>query len=169
MGALEGKCWEWPAGRDWRGYGRTRDPRTKKSWRAHRMVWEMVNGPIPEGLEVLHLCDNPPCVNPAHLMVGTHAENMRQAAERDRMQDWRTHPRAKLTDDQVTEIRMRHISGETQAALAAEFGVHGSYISRLVRSRRRVTTHPAAAEREGFSAHSWDRDRWTTEREGMPE
>jgi hypothetical protein len=157
MAALEGKCWEWPAGRDWRGYGRTRYPNSGRAWLAHRMVWEMVNGPIPEGMEVMHLCDNKPCVNPAHLQIGTHAENMRQASERHRMRDWRTHPRAKLTDAEVAEIRLRHLEGETQAELAKAFGIHGSYVSRLVRSRRReqaVTTNP---------------DRDTTDQEGRLE
>jgi hypothetical protein len=68
-------CWLWQAGRFKSGYGAfAMRPHTK---RAHRVAWELVNGPIPDGLHVLHECDTPPCCNPAHLFLGTHADNMR--------------------------------------------------------------------------------------------
>jgi transcriptional regulator with XRE-family HTH domain len=75
-----GRCWVWtgPANEKRGGYGR---------WRralAHRHSWELANGPIPDGLWILHHCDNPPCVNPAHLYAGTHLDNMRDMAERGR-------------------------------------------------------------------------------------
>ena len=71
------QCWPWtgPTLRD--GYGQFNVGGT--SYRAHRVAWELTNGPIPDGLEVLHACDNPPCCNPAHLSVGTHAENVADA------------------------------------------------------------------------------------------
>lgn len=66
-------CWEWTAGCNRKGYGKfSLDGATRQS---HRISWELANGQIPEGLCVLHRCDNPPCCNPAHLFLGTHADN----------------------------------------------------------------------------------------------
>jgi len=80
-----GACWEWEGSRFPSGYGRL------KRMRAHRAVWEAVYGPIPAGLCVLHRCDNPPCVRPDHLRLGTQADNMRDRASKGR------HPSQKKT------------------------------------------------------------------------
>lgn len=75
-------CWLWLAGRDIDGYGTLRYQTV--DWRSHRLAWFLTNGPIPDGLHVLHSCDNPPCCNPAHLFLGTNADNMKDKARKGR-------------------------------------------------------------------------------------
>ena len=126
------ECWEWtgtPSERYgsivWRG----------KKVNAHRVAWELANGSIRPGLHVLHLCDNSRCVNPAHLRVGTHTENMEEMHARGRGSQptfqGEDHPRAQLSVDQVREIRRRE--GESQRGLGREFGVSQTTIRRIQR------------------------------------
>jgi hypothetical protein len=75
---------------------------------AHRVAWELENGPIPDGLDALHKCDTPACVNPAHIFIGTHAENMRDKYRKGRARHTRGegHGPTKLTEAQVRAIRV---------------------------------------------------------------
>ena len=75
-------CWEWTGNLVGAGYGRV--CRDGVMLLAHRVVWEMVNGPIPGGMEVMHKCDNPPCGNPVHLTHGTNADNLADMAQKGR-------------------------------------------------------------------------------------
>ena len=78
-------CWIWSGVTDKYGYGQIPNPANKhRKLKAHRVAYECFVGPIPAGLHVLHSCDHPACVNPQHLHVGTHAQNMREAVERGR-------------------------------------------------------------------------------------
>jgi hypothetical protein len=113
-------CWEWArglfAGAD-NGYGQMKvngQPRY-----AHRVYWERKHGPVPEGLELDHLCRNRKCVNPAHLEPVTHAENQRRR------------PVTKLTVETVARIRQLLAEGHLQRVIAAEFGIDPSHVSRI--------------------------------------
>lgn len=114
-------CIEWPFGTKGRGYGTLyRDGKLRG---AHREAWEIVNGPIAEGVQVLHKCDNPPCIRPVHLFTGSNADNLRDCSEKGRMHPGEDNPGAKLSEAQVCEIRARLSTGAVQRHLAQEFGV----------------------------------------------
>ena len=115
------ECWEWQSTRNNSGYGKFwLDGRTDL---AHRVAYRIANGPIPLGLSVRHACDNKPCVNPAHLLVGTVKDNAQDAVERGRYRRGAANGTAKLTDDAVRDIRRRWHLGETQVSMAQHFGV----------------------------------------------
>jgi hypothetical protein len=135
-------CWLWTGALTRSGYGRmavNEYGEPKRLAQAHRVAWELFNGSIPEGLNVLHQCDTPPCVNPGHLFLGTQADNVADMVTKGRHGHGRVvgeeHPRAKLSAAQVAEIRVRHAAGETGRILAREFGVGDSQMSRIVRGQ----------------------------------
>jgi hypothetical protein len=130
-------CWEWSLSTTEAGYGQVWA--SGKMTTSHRRAWELSNGPIPAGLEVCHKCDNKRCARPGHLFLGTHAENMadHQAKGRARAPRNEASPAAKLTDQQVAEIRQRRADGETLQALGDAFGVHHSTILRICREELR--------------------------------
>jgi hypothetical protein len=103
------ECWPFLNARDRKGYGRVFH-RGKVRW-AHRVAWELANGPIPEGMWVLHSCDNPPCCNPAHLRLGTPADNAadRDARGRRRPPRGEANGRAKLSAEDVVDLRRARI------------------------------------------------------------
>lgn len=80
------ECWEWSGARDQCGYGVLRRDPAHRSAQCHasRISWEIHNGKIPDGLQILHRCDNPPCVNPSHLWIGTNAQNIADAIAKGR-------------------------------------------------------------------------------------
>lgn len=127
-------CWEWQGRKNANGYGVFSLDR--KHVLAHRFVLAITSGSVPSFLAVCHHCDNPSCVNPDHLFVGTKADNSRDMVEKGRSSAGQDRPLAKLTEDEVKAIRARYEAGETQRAIAFEFGVNQSTVSRLVRHVR---------------------------------
>ena len=124
-------CWEWTGYRRADGYGHIHIG--DKTVYVHRYAWELANGPIPAGMSVCHRCDVRICVNPDHLFLGTHVDNMADMVEKDRQARGSTNGNARLTETQVMEICARHAAGgTTYRSLAREFGVGKSTISRIV-------------------------------------
>lgn len=120
-------CWLWEAGVDNDGYGHYwKDGTTKK---AHRVAYEVYKGPIPDGLFVCHTCDVSSCVNPDHLFLGTALDNNRDKMSKGRF----VNGRRKLTAHDIVEIKERYAAGETQTALAKEYGVVHSTIGKHIR------------------------------------
>lgn len=125
-------CWLWTAATNARGYGvmRPTGERSGPPVKAHR-VSLMLAGVEVAGLVVRHSCDNPPCVNPAHLSVGTPADNSADRNERGRTAHGSRSGTSKLTEAQVAEIRRRTAAGELHRLIAAEYGVSRSSITRI--------------------------------------
>lgn len=126
MNVTESGCWEWTGPKRKTGYGVI--GRNGKSALTHRVAYELARGPVPAGMCVCHSCDNPACINPAHLWIGTQGDNRRDCAAKGRNSkpdvSGERNPNAKLTREQVSEIRRRYEAGETnQSALAREYGV----------------------------------------------
>lgn len=139
-------CWEWQGAKMKGGYGNFGvGGRDGRYYGAHVFSFLIHHGPVPDGKEVCHTCDNRPCVNPAHLYPGTHKQNMEDAVERGRT--WhppsvpsgpRLRPRKgiKLTPSDVRSIRQSlEAQTSTQSALAREYGVSAAVISNIARHK----------------------------------
>lgn len=127
-------CIIWVGGKHAFGYGSLRVGSRKVG--AHRIAYELANGPIPDGLIVCHKCDNPPCVNADHLFLGTTRDNMRDALEKGRVarQCGEAHGQAKLTDALVRNLRLRHSQKPVDHQEAAdELGVSRETVSMILR------------------------------------
>jgi hypothetical protein len=142
------ECWEWQGSRLKAGYGKILDgPPDHKTLLAHRVSWELHNSaPIPKGMLVCHSCDNPCCVNPSHLYIGSHSDNAADKALRDRCRPVRgeQNGRSKLTAEQIKQIRLAGEAGVLQSTIAADYGVSRQAIHLiLVRKNWRHLPGPA--------------------------
>lgn len=127
MGQLD-ECWLWQGARQGK-YGSIFF--NSKSQGAHRVSYQINCGPIPDGYDVLHRCDNPLCVNPAHLWIGTHGENMRdmEAKGRSHHDVGSENPAAKLDEAKVREIRQLLKEGFSHRELGERYGVTSATIT----------------------------------------
>jgi len=136
-------CWEWTANKNNHGYGMFSLGAVVGKKLAHRLSFEDAKGPIPIGGLILHSCDNPACVNPDHLRVGTHKDNTQDCFDRKRRtlppvisgpDHWRNRypervlhgqevPTSKLTTEQVIALRIAYVSGVKYDVLSAEYGL----------------------------------------------
>ena len=124
-------CRNWTAARDRNGYGQLNiDGLMKK---AHRLIYEVAHGPIPEGMSVCHKCDNASCVELSHLFLGTQADNVRDAQQKCRMARGSAHHATVLTEEQVREIKD---SDDLGVNLARRYKVKPSVISLIKTGKR---------------------------------
>ena len=123
------ECWEWTAAKFTKGYGAFGI--RGKSERAHRVAWMLANQKPIGKYFILHSCDNPKCVNPAHLRRGTHRDNEKDKVNRGRQAGERN-SNARLTREDVLQLRYIYKSGWSSADLANLVGMNTSHISKVV-------------------------------------
>jgi hypothetical protein len=149
-------CWEWQGYCMKAGYGLLQARKiSSQPMTTHRIAWELRYGSIPDGLHVLHKCDNPPCVRPGHLFLGTQADNSRDRHRKGRTasgdkngartQSHRNsfvrnrgsglsgekHPQSKLTDLQVKKLREEFAAGIKRDTLAKKYGISATHVYRI--------------------------------------
>jgi HNH endonuclease len=114
---------------------------------AHRRVWEDAHGPIPSGMFVCHSCDNPSCINVAHLFLGTPRDNTQDMLRKGRQASGASHPHTRLTTGAVVIMRELYDNGVDEPILAAMFGVSRPYVSEIVTGAKRQSVGGPLAPR----------------------
>ena len=147
-------CWEWKAGKHRQGYGLL--PYRRTHYHSHRVSWFLTFGAIPAGMFVCHHCDNPPCVNPSHLFLGTAKDNAQDMIKKGRSPllkkadyDGARHPNAKLSGDDIWWIRfIRLLVGTHVRTLAMAYGVSHQHICRILHGEfRGMPVKPSLPQR----------------------
>lgn len=128
-------CWVWTCYRDKKGYGLlTWNGRTR---RAHHIAWILAYGSVPVGLQVLHKCDNPSCVKPSHLWLGTNADNVRDKMAKNRGCKGEHHGAARLTESDIEQIKtLYNVHMYLQKDIAAAYKIDRSHVSRIVNNKK---------------------------------
>lgn len=150
-------CWEWTGGKS-HGYGQVR---VHEVWGSdpvyvHRLSYILHHGPIPDGLNVCHHCDNTVCFNPEHLFLGTHADNVADMVAKRRHGIGIANGMAKLTDQQVKAIRVLKAEGISQREIAKMFGVSEGHVSTLIKGKKRGSAGGAFHSEHGLA--KWPED-----------
>ncbi len=125
-------CWEWKGNRDKEGYGSIRSGHTQD--RAHRVAFRLNGGQLKPGQQVLHSCNNPPCVNPAHLRAGNHLQNMADRMASGHYLEGEKHFNSKLSDAEADQVRC---ATGTNKEIAARFGISPSQVRNIRRGLQR--------------------------------
>lgn len=132
------ECWLWRKGRNNDGYGRFNVPKAGGGFsniQATRAMMFLTQGPFDNSLLVRHTCDNPPCVNPLHLELGTHLDNAKDMTDRQRQSRGELHPKTTIAEHVVKDIRRRAIAGEPYAHIARDTGLHLNTVLGIAKGR----------------------------------
>lgn len=128
-------CWGWNGSTIEAGYGTVRlGGRGGQATLAHRLSWTLHCGEIPDEMQVLHTCDNPPCTRPGHLFLGTNLDNIRDRVAKGRSARpnlGKPSPMRRLQPGAIREIRERFATGESRTDIAADFDTSASYVWRI--------------------------------------
>lgn len=126
-------CWIWTAGKTKAGYGIM--TLNRRNVFAHRHSYTIFRGPIPDGLVLMHSCDNPACVNPWHLTPAKQKDNALDARDKGRLRHGEQHHACRLTSEQVESIRQ---DTRSNVALSVEYGITANYLSAIRHNRARI-------------------------------
>ena len=121
-------CWEWLGSKDRKGYGRIKETLRNGNLKAHRVSYELHLGPIPTGLWVLHTCDNPSCVCPDHLFLGTNDDNVKDQLAKGRSRKGERNANAHLTPADIKEIHQARARGESCRSIAERLSISRSNV-----------------------------------------
>ena len=149
------ECWEWRRYINHGGYGVAGERRQGINT-AHRIAYKLTYGDIPNGMHVLHHCDNRSCVNPAHLFLGTNNDNIQDMVTKMRQAFGEKHPKHKLSEQDVITIRLLyHTTDTTYNALATKFGISKETISGIIAGRiwKHLPLYPSTSEAPSSIPH----------------
>lgn len=134
-------CWLWTGHVNKKGYGSV--SYKGRQWQAHRLIYTLLKGPIPEGMVLMHSCDTPACINPSHLQPGTDKENAwdRERKHRRKVPKGEKNWSAGVTDKQADEVRELRKAGYQLESIVKTTGVHYSTVRRILYCQGRFAGH----------------------------